>query len=138
MVTPIPTQLTESRDKSVWNTKAEVGLRFRFKAGLEFDLAYMGYGATANAIQDGTIVGMNVPAGVPVTAITRAFAMVGDTLTLLSFTDEHLEQVLRYVPNEWADELPRMRRWLRSLGLKVPQEIHDELWHIAMNIIGDR
>ena len=56
----------------------------------------------------------------------------------LDISDEHLEQVLRYVPNEWADELPRMRRWLRSLGLKVPQEIHDELWHIAMNIIGDR
>ena len=56
----------------------------------------------------------------------------------LDISDEHLEQVLRYVPNEWADELPRMRRWLRSLGLKVPQEIHDELWHIAMNIIGER
>lgn len=57
------------------------------------DLAWMGYGATANAIQDGTIVGMNVPAGVPVTAITRAFAMSGDSITLLSFTDEDLERV---------------------------------------------
>ena len=56
----------------------------------------------------------------------------------LGISDEHLEQVLRYVPQEWADELPRMRRWLRSLGLKVPQEVHDELWHIAMNVIGDR
>jgi TRAP transporter TAXI family solute receptor len=57
------------------------------------NLAYMGYGATASAIQDGTIVGMNIPAGVPVTAITRAFAMVGENLTLLSFTDEHLTRV---------------------------------------------
>lgn len=56
-------------------------------------LAWMGYGATANAIQDGTIVGMNVPAGVPVTAITRAFAMSGEDITLLSFSDEQLEQV---------------------------------------------
>lgn len=56
-------------------------------------LAYMGYGATANAIQDNTIVGMNVPAGVPVTAITRAFAMVGEDLTLLSFTQEQVDQV---------------------------------------------
>ena len=31
----------------------------------KFNLAYMGYGATVNAIQDGTIVGMNIPAGVP-------------------------------------------------------------------------
>ena len=65
--------------------------------GIDFrnstSVAYMGYGATANAIQDGTIVGMNVPAGVPVTAITRAFAMVGEDLSLLEFTDEQLEQV---------------------------------------------
>lgn len=56
-------------------------------------LAYMGYGPTANAIQDGTIVGMNIPGGVPVTAITRAFAMAGDRLALLTFSDEHLERV---------------------------------------------
>jgi len=65
--------------------------------GIDFrnttSVAYMGYGATANAIQDGTIVGMNVPAGVPVTAITRAFAMVGEDLTLLEFSDEQLKRV---------------------------------------------
>lgn len=59
----------------------------------KFNLAYMGYGATANAIQDGTIVGMNIPAGVPVTGITRAFAMVGEDLSLLSFSDTELAQV---------------------------------------------
>ena len=59
----------------------------------KFNLAYMGYGATANAIQDGTIVGMNIPAGIPVTGITRAFAMVGDKLSLLSFSDDQLQQV---------------------------------------------
>ena len=61
-------------------------------------LAYMGYGATANAIQDGTIVGMNIPAGVPVTAITRAFAMVGEDLALLSFSDEQLARVNERYP----------------------------------------
>jgi len=59
----------------------------------KFDLAWMGYGATANAIQDGSIVGMNVPAGVPVSAITRAMATTGKTLTLLAFSDAHLAQV---------------------------------------------
>ena len=34
-----------------------LGIDFRRSA----TLAYMGYGATANAIQDGTVVGMNVP-----------------------------------------------------------------------------
>jgi TRAP transporter TAXI family solute receptor len=64
----------------------------------KFNLGYMGYGATANAIQDGTIVGMNIPAGVPVTGITRAFAMVGENLSLLTFTDEHLAKVNRQYP----------------------------------------
>jgi TRAP transporter TAXI family solute receptor len=59
----------------------------------KFSLAYMGYGATANAIQDGTIVGMNIPAGVPVTGITRAFAMVGEKLALLEFNDQQLAKV---------------------------------------------
>ncbi|MBT8079385.1 MAG: TAXI family TRAP transporter solute-binding subunit [Gammaproteobacteria bacterium] len=62
------------------------------------DLAYMGYGATANAIQDGTIVGMNIPAGIPVTAITRAFAMVGEDLAVLEFTDDELERVNTMYP----------------------------------------
>lgn len=56
-------------------------------------LAWMGYGATANAIQDGSIVGMNIPAGPPVSAITRAFAATGDDLVLLEFSDDDLAAV---------------------------------------------
>lgn len=67
------------------------GLGIDYEARL--DLAYMGYGATANAIQDGTIVGMNIPAGPPVTGITRAFAMMGEELTMLDFSDAHLAMV---------------------------------------------
>ena len=78
--------------------------------GIDFrnttSLAYMGYGATANAIQDGTIVGMNVPAGVPVTAITRAFAMVGEDLTLLEFSDEQLDKVNAQYPLWSRYEIP--------------------------------
>ncbi|MDU7360637.1 MAG: hypothetical protein E7L00_05460 [Propionibacteriaceae bacterium] len=36
---------------------------------------------------------------------------------------------------EWKDELPRVRRWLRSLGRKVPREIHDEAWHLALALV---
>ena len=44
----------------------------------KFSLAYMGYGPTTSAIQDGNIVGMNVPAGAPVSSITQAYALLGD------------------------------------------------------------
>ncbi|RXJ74503.1 C4-dicarboxylate ABC transporter substrate-binding protein [Veronia nyctiphanis] len=56
-----------------------------------FNLAYMGYGASADALQNGAIQGMNTPAGVPVSAVTRAFAAMGDNITLLSFTDKQIK-----------------------------------------------
>jgi hypothetical protein len=84
-------------DGTIWDLDKLTGQRFVLGArnsgaeksgdhilkslGIDYEskmtLAYMGYGATANAIQDGTIVGMNIPAGPPATGITRAFAMMG-------------------------------------------------------------
>ncbi|RMB62482.1 phosphoenolpyruvate carboxykinase (GTP) [Tessaracoccus antarcticus] len=52
-------------------------------------------------------------------------------VTGLDITDADLAAVIGYSPTEWADELPRIRRWLRSLGSKVPVEMDDELWLIA-------
>ena len=57
----------------------------------KFDLAYMGYGASADALQNGTIEGMNIPAGVPTSAITRAYAALGSDMTILNFTDEQIK-----------------------------------------------
>jgi TRAP transporter TAXI family solute receptor len=57
------------------------------------NVAYMGYGASASAIQDGNIVGMNVPAGAPVTAITQAYAQMGEGMTILSFNEAELQAV---------------------------------------------
>ena len=103
--------------------------------GNKFSLAYMGYGATANAIQDGTIVGMNVPGGIPVTGITRAFAAVGDDLVLLDFPDEQLAQVnsryalwSRYVIP--ADTYPNQPQDIDSIAhpnvLAVRADVPDE------------
>jgi hypothetical protein len=64
----------------------------------ELSIAYMGYGPSANALQDGNIVGMNIPAGPPVTAITRAYALLGNSMTILDFTDENLEVINREFP----------------------------------------
>lgn len=101
----------------------------------KLDLAYMGYGATANAIQDGTIVGMNIPAGPPVTGITRAFAMVGEDLTLLSFSDDDIEAVNATYPL-WsryvipADTYPNQSEAVQALAhpniLAVRADISEE------------
>ncbi|MGC9493142.1 TAXI family TRAP transporter solute-binding subunit [Vibrio genomosp. F10] len=58
----------------------------------QFSLAYMGYGGSASALQNGTIDGMNTPAGVPVGAVTQAFAALGKDIQILSFTDEQIKQ----------------------------------------------
>ncbi len=58
----------------------------------KFDLAYMGYGPSADALQNGAIEGMNTPAGVPVSAVTRAFAALGSDMTVLDFTDEQVKE----------------------------------------------
>ncbi|OLQ91595.1 C4-dicarboxylate ABC transporter substrate-binding protein [Vibrio ponticus] len=57
-----------------------------------FNLAHMGYGGSASALQNGTIDGMNTPAGVPVGAVTQAFAALGEEIQILSFTDEQIKQ----------------------------------------------
>jgi len=54
----------------------------------EFDLAFMGYSPSADALQNGQIEAMSTPAGAPVSAVSSAFANMGDQITLLSFTEE--------------------------------------------------
>jgi TRAP transporter TAXI family solute receptor len=55
-----------------------------------FDVAYMGYTPTAEALQNGTIKGANLPGGVPVSAVAQAFASMSGDLVILDFTDEQV------------------------------------------------
>jgi TRAP transporter TAXI family solute receptor len=60
---------------------------------------YMGYGASAKALQDRKVEGMNIPAGVPASAITQAFANIGaDKIKVLEFTDEQVTQIQKAFP----------------------------------------
>ncbi|MCC2594457.1 phosphoenolpyruvate carboxykinase (GTP) [Tessaracoccus sp. OS52] len=49
----------------------------------------------------------------------------------LDISAEDVAACLGVSKDEWADELPRLRRWLRSMGSKVPPELFDELWLVA-------
>jgi len=57
-----------------------------------FDVFYGGYGAATDALQDGKVDLTNTPAGVPVGAVTKAFAAIGDDIQLLDFTPEQARQ----------------------------------------------
>ncbi|HKJ64818.1 MAG TPA: TAXI family TRAP transporter solute-binding subunit, partial [Desulfopila sp.] len=56
-----------------------------------YDLVYVGYGPSADALQNGQIAAMSTPAGVPTGAVTRALAAMGDKAQLLNFTDEQMK-----------------------------------------------
>jgi len=66
------------------------------KVGIDLeqvDIAYLGYGPSADAMQNGNIDGMNIPAGVPASAVTRAYANLGGEITTLDFTEAQLAEV---------------------------------------------
>lgn len=86
-----------------------------------FNLAYMGYGPTTSAIQDGNIVGMNIPAGAPVSSITQAYAMLGDRLTILNWTQETLDKLnAKYPLWDWYEfppgTYPNQTELIRTIG----------------------
>ena len=49
----------------------------------------MGYGPTTSAIQDGNIVGMNIPAGAPVSS-TTIYALMGERMTIPNWSQSLL------------------------------------------------
>jgi len=55
-----------------------------------FNLAYLGYGPSADALQNGAIAGFNIPGGPPVGAVTRAYGAMGDGIRVLDFTDAQM------------------------------------------------
>ena len=57
-----------------------------------YDLVYVGYGPSADALQNGQVAGMSTPAGAPVSAVTKAMANMGDDIVVLDFTDEQMKQ----------------------------------------------
>lgn len=61
-------------------------------ADAAFDLVYVGYGPSADALQNAQIAGMSTPAGSPTGAVTRAFASMGGKVKMLDFTDEQVKQ----------------------------------------------
>ena len=70
-----------------------------FNPDEDFDLQYLGYTASAQAMQDGRIVGMNIPAGPPASAITQAIATIGaEKIKILEFTPEQLNNVNKDFP----------------------------------------
>lgn len=99
------------------------------------NLVYLGYKPSADALQNGNIKGMNIPAGVPATTITHAFASLGKKMTVLNFTDAQLEQVnnhyplwTRYViaPNTYSTQTKAIQTIAQPNFLAVREDVSEE------------
>ena len=58
----------------------------------DFELVDLPYDASALALQEGRVQGMSTPGGTPTIAVSRAFAALGDKITLLGFSDREMER----------------------------------------------
>ncbi|MBE0492507.1 MAG: TAXI family TRAP transporter solute-binding subunit [Sulfurospirillum sp.] len=65
----------------------------------KMDMQYLGYGPSSTAMQDGKIDGMNIPSGIPTSAITNAYATIGaDKIKHLEFSDANIAQIAESYP----------------------------------------
>ncbi len=56
----------------------------------DFELMYGGYGPSVAALQDGKVVGVGAPGGVPVGALVQLMSTAGDRVKMLSMTNEEM------------------------------------------------
>ena len=58
----------------------------------DFELMYGGYGPSVSALQDGKIAGVGVPGGVPVGALVQLMSTAGDSVKMLSMTEDEVKK----------------------------------------------
>jgi len=58
----------------------------------DYKLIHVGYGPSADALQNHQAAGMSTPAGSPVSAVTKAMANMGNDIIVLDFTDAQMKQ----------------------------------------------
>lgn len=109
------------RNSGARGSTREVLSRLGISEKGSFTPAYLGYGPSADALQNRTIAGMSIPGGPPVSAVTRAFAMLGQDIVFLEFTEDDLARVSgsdqlwsRYVIP--AGTYPGQERAIRTIG----------------------
>jgi TRAP transporter TAXI family solute receptor len=115
-------------------------------ADKHFDVVYMGYNPTAEALQNGTIEGANLPGGVPVTAITQTMAKMGDQVTVLNYTDDEVKRCngdigvdlwFRYTvaPNAYPGQSKPINTVAQPNFLAVNEDVDEEAVYLVTKAI---
>lgn len=110
--------------------------RLGFRPKTDFNLVYLDYGGSADALLNGSIMGMNIPAGPPVSALTRTFAALGKDLTILECTAAQLLEInkgldlwSRYViaPGTYPGQDKEIQTVAQPNFLAVRNDINDDV-----------
>lgn len=110
----------------------------------DFHITANDYGSNAYAIQNGSIQGMNIPGGPPVSAVTEAFAALGKDLTVLNFSDEQLNRVnedfplwSRYIipPGTYPGQDRQIDTIAQPNFLAVRSDVDDETVYLIVKTI---
>ena len=110
----------------------------------DFQIASIDYGSNAYAIQNGSIDGMNIPGGVPISAVTQAFEALGKDFTVLNFSDEQLKAVNDDYPlwsryNIPAGSYPGQDQAISTIAqsnfLAVRDDVDDEAVYLIVKTI---
>lgn len=122
-------------------------LRLGFRPEKDFTLVNLGYNESADGIQNGTIAGMNIPAGLPVNAITRAFTALGKDVTILNFTDKQLQAInqgynlwSQYIipSNTYPGQDNQIKTIAQPIFLAVREDVdEDAVYRIVKTIYGN-
>jgi TRAP transporter TAXI family solute receptor len=100
-----------------------------------YNLIYVGYGPSADAMQNGQAAGMSTPAGVPVSAVTKAMAAMGNEIAVLDFTDEEMTKAdggmelwTRYVipPETYPGQTEEIRTIAQPNFLAVRADVDED------------
>lgn len=101
----------------------------------DFSTEYLGYTPSVQAMRDNRVVGANIPAGPPASAITQMYATLGDKASVLNVTDAQLQQINSSF-NIWsrfvipANTYPNQKKAIQTIAqpnlLVVSSELSEE------------
>lgn len=97
-----------------------------FRRSPEGDFLWPGFSENSRVLKwiverlEGSAEAVDTPVG-------KVPTLDGIDITGLDLDPAVLDEVTRYVPHEWADELPLLHDWLTALGDKVPTPLRQEL-----------
>ena len=109
-----------------------------------FDVVYMGYFPSVEALQNGNVEGINIPGGPPVGGVTQAMAKFGKDITVLDFTDDQMVRAnaganlwTRHViaPNTYPGQAKPIKTVAQPNFLAVRDDVDEDAVYMILETI---